>query len=759
MLPAITTTTTIAVLDSPQQKIQSLVAQARVQREPGHSAKQYIRSAQSVLNAAEMARTRGELEAAFVQYLRATTIVLEVVPQDKDFDKLKSDTEYLAIKNRIRELFSDTEKIKKMLLERYEKIQEIEASALETAAKASRPKPPPRPNKPDFLSASRHDGQVPIVTPIAALSPPMSLSSLGPAAPSAGHSPTVPQSTLPNFTPVSVEVFLGSQGSQATMSSTPLNSTTSSGPPPTSLASFRPLLPTPFSFSSVPAPALQPNTAPLATIPGISSSPRSLPLLPSSAPIYGVVSNGSITSTYSVPAPHPSVPPASAPAVIANGGGSGIRSGPGSSSSHTTSLQSAAPASISGEKDTYPYPLSIKSQKLLEFMTKPGGPSLLLIDARMQSQYSHARVNAPSIINIEPIALRNEVSAKVIAEQGMFNNPPEEQKLFADRASFELVIYYDQNSTEMSTSGALFNLFRALHDLEFGKPLFRRPVLLIGGFDAWLDCAGMNWVKGHGVESIVRMSKSPSILSDSTDVSLEYRSNSYNHPSQNPPIIAKLSRGGGVNRHDGRIIVQTIGDYIYRDDTPQSMVNPRIGSNASNIPNIAYPPSATPYTNINASFNNARIQSDGVYRAYSPGFQSAGYKNQQVYQDTSVGVSSQMGGRVYNNDTLSGTLRRPLTMYDNHWNNFGPHSQTTTPPSIPLSDSNISPNSVEVDTSSGPALSAVPSPSTMRPPIPPKPMRPLPQTPGMNDLRDYTKFGSGFSKIGSQLGKTGLTNL
>jgi hypothetical protein len=44
------TSTTIGLLDSPQQKIQSLVTAAMVQRDPTYSAKHYIRSAQNLLN-------------------------------------------------------------------------------------------------------------------------------------------------------------------------------------------------------------------------------------------------------------------------------------------------------------------------------------------------------------------------------------------------------------------------------------------------------------------------------------------------------------------------------------------------------------------------------------------------------------------------------------------------------------------------------------------------------------------------------------
>ncbi|KAI8604102.1 hypothetical protein EDD21DRAFT_301285 [Dissophora ornata] len=316
-------------------------------------------------------------------------------------------------------------------------------------------------------------------------------------------------------------------------------------------------------------------------------------------------------------------------------------------------------------------------------MRQPTPPHLLLIDVRMQVQYKHARIKGAPIVNVEPPALRDGVSAKIIADQGLFNNPPSERKVFASRSDFALVIYYDQNSTTPQTSGPLCNLFRALHDLEFERPLQKRPVLLIGGFDAWLECAGMKWVEGQGVDDVARLEKASPPLSDVDDASSTAPQGDHqsrpgstpipvNYQPQNHAIFAKLSRGGGIN-----------------------LIN--------------------------------------------------------------------------RNGTSPEKLHRRQTIYDSHWNNFGtagrPYAQNTTAPpipaKIPISGVSMSTTVGDSNTALGPALpSGMQAASTMRPPIPSRPMRPLPQPPGMNDLKDYTKFGSGFSKIGgSQLGKTGLTNL
>ncbi|KAG0040170.1 ubiquitin-specific protease doa4, partial [Gryganskiella cystojenkinii] len=113
---------------------------------------------------------------------------------------------------------------------------------------------------------------------------------------------------------------------------------------------------------------------------------------------------------------------------------------------------------------------------------------------REQTQYKGARIRYAKTVNIVPAVLRDGVSAKEIERQGLFNNPSHEQDIFSTRATNDLVVFYDQNSTEVNRKD-LINLFRALHNLEFEQALKRRPVLLIGGLDAWLECAGLEWVE------------------------------------------------------------------------------------------------------------------------------------------------------------------------------------------------------------------------------------------------------------------------
>jgi ubiquitin carboxyl-terminal hydrolase 8 len=71
-----------------------------------------------------------------------------------------------------------------------------------------------------------------------------------------------------------------------------------------------------------------------------------------------------------------------------------------------------------------------------------------------------------------------------------------EQIYFVNRHKFDLVVYYDQSSTNISLSlnEPLRNLKAAIYENEFSKMLQRVPVMLVGGFDAWVKQIGSKGV-------------------------------------------------------------------------------------------------------------------------------------------------------------------------------------------------------------------------------------------------------------------------
>lgn len=144
-----------------------------------------------------------------------------------------------------------------------------------------------------------------------------------------------------------------------------------------------------------------------------------------------------------------------------------------------------------------PHRSTITAQELLDHLRRY---SILLIDARPREDFDNGHIYAKSIICIEPVALKENVSAEELEER-LVVSPEHEQLLFERRNEYDMVVYYDQST--ISTSylagppvGTTAPHLRALHDTlyEFNayKPLKdgRPPTLLVGGLDAWIDHLG-----------------------------------------------------------------------------------------------------------------------------------------------------------------------------------------------------------------------------------------------------------------------------
>ncbi|KAJ5984099.1 hypothetical protein N7481_006198 [Penicillium waksmanii] len=144
-----------------------------------------------------------------------------------------------------------------------------------------------------------------------------------------------------------------------------------------------------------------------------------------------------------------------------------------------------------------PYTTAITAQSLLEYLRTF---NVLLVDVRSRDQFDNGHVYAKSIICIEPVSLKENVSAEEL-EDRLVVSPEYELSLFERRNEFDLIVYYDQNTTSVSylagpPAGTSAPHLRALHDTlyEFNeyKPLKagRPPALLLGGLDAWIDILG-----------------------------------------------------------------------------------------------------------------------------------------------------------------------------------------------------------------------------------------------------------------------------
>ncbi|EED23362.1 ubiquitin C-terminal hydrolase, putative [Talaromyces stipitatus ATCC 10500] len=144
-----------------------------------------------------------------------------------------------------------------------------------------------------------------------------------------------------------------------------------------------------------------------------------------------------------------------------------------------------------------PHNTTIRAQQLLEYMRRY---NVLVIDVRPRELYDTGHIYARSIICIEPVVLKENVSAEELEER-LIVSPEHEQSLFERRNEFDLVVYYDQNTDSVSylagspvgtSAPHLRALYDTLYEFNAYKPLKdgRPPALLVGGLDAWEDLVG-----------------------------------------------------------------------------------------------------------------------------------------------------------------------------------------------------------------------------------------------------------------------------
>jgi ubiquitin carboxyl-terminal hydrolase 8 len=122
--------------------------------------------------------------------------------------------------------------------------------------------------------------------------------------------------------------------------------------------------------------------------------------------------------------------------------------------------------------------------------------SILLIDIRYRADFDKGHIMCPNIICIDPIVLRKGISAEELA-QSLVLSPESEQTLFNERDKFDLIVYYDESSSDVGANSnnyghetALADFSRAVYDYGYEKRSKQNPMLLVGGLDSWIDLLG-----------------------------------------------------------------------------------------------------------------------------------------------------------------------------------------------------------------------------------------------------------------------------
>ena len=124
--------------------------------------------------------------------------------------------------------------------------------------------------------------------------------------------------------------------------------------------------------------------------------------------------------------------------------------------------------------------------------------SVLVIDVRSREHYDSGHILAKNSVCIEPVGIQYGMSAEEL-EDRLTISPGSEQSLFNTRELFDLIVYHDQcTQSDQFLKGpptlTEANHLRALHDTLFefsdDKPLRRRPLVLLGGLESWVDLVG-----------------------------------------------------------------------------------------------------------------------------------------------------------------------------------------------------------------------------------------------------------------------------
>lgn len=149
-----------------------------------------------------------------------------------------------------------------------------------------------------------------------------------------------------------------------------------------------------------------------------------------------------------------------------------------------------------------PYDRTISAERLMDYIRKY---NVLIVDVRDRETYDQGHIFTNSIICIEPVSLKEGVSAEEL-EDRLVVSPESEQLLFERRNEFDIVVYMDQSTSSTnflsgpprgSTTPALRALYDTLYEFNDYKPLKdgRPPALLRGGLDAWVDLMGPQSLK------------------------------------------------------------------------------------------------------------------------------------------------------------------------------------------------------------------------------------------------------------------------
>lgn len=180
----------------------------------------------------------------------------------------------------------------------------------------------------------------------------------------------------------------------------------------------------------------------------------------------------------------------------------------------------AAPRNVSKPIPT-PMPKMLLDATLLqaeEVKALMSKHKILFVDIRVRNRYDEGHIMSQSIICIEPAIIRNDMSAADL-EASLVLSPDNEMTLFQNRKNFDFVVYYDQSSTSNLYADAtsdveeetLRDFSRAVYEFDASSKLRCPPKLLVGGLDAWIELLGLGALATSHTYSAITPQHAPSV--------------------------------------------------------------------------------------------------------------------------------------------------------------------------------------------------------------------------------------------------------
>ncbi|KAK0317893.1 ubiquitin-specific protease doa4 [Friedmanniomyces endolithicus] len=177
----------------------------------------------------------------------------------------------------------------------------------------------------------------------------------------------------------------------------------------------------------------------------------------------------------------------------------------------TTNSRPAAAFPIRRTSTIIPMEAEMLPVKMFDYMQRY---SVLVLDFRSRLEFDQGHINTRHIVCVDPLTIRQGMSAEQL-QDSLVLSPETEQDVFHQRDQYDFVVYYD-NATQFRNflirpdgqrQTCLKYLHEALVDFNQEKPLRRPPILLQGGLEAWVEMIGSNALASSDTQSSVKQGR------------------------------------------------------------------------------------------------------------------------------------------------------------------------------------------------------------------------------------------------------------